>query len=260
MSADDVYSVQIAAAVAVLSACDCIARSMSGNEKQLKATRSSQPQRGVREYQRLQGSVQQDGGLAARTVARKWLENNYLWWCKVQRRQKTYWHHFRSFCRQPAGRADGSRGSQQCCFEMKLWNKQLDHMMDLEHEEFTRLSYMQYSINQYGEIEWLRSRSMSTCCMHDRHRSPEHSQLHSISRARGCEGCGSIRQLQGGREPRSGGGASGVHTCATTHHREVSALARETGTVRDLQPHHVQRPGRAFASSACRATARASSN
>eukprot|EP00965_Chrysotila_dentata_P173541 5728854-Pleurochrysis_carterae.AAC.1 len=69
-------------------------------------------------------------------VACKWLKAKGYWWCLFVSLQNTYWAHFLAICRQPAGRADGSRGSQQCCFEMELWDDRVEHMLDLRHHGF----------------------------------------------------------------------------------------------------------------------------
>eukprot|EP00965_Chrysotila_dentata_P159321 5262952-Pleurochrysis_carterae.AAC.2 len=101
-------------------------------------------------------------------VARKWLKENDFWWCKVQRLQDTYWHHLISLCRQPAGRADGSRGSQQCCFEMELWDERVEHMLNLRHTGFTSLPRKRYLVGFSGEVEWLDTRNIHTFYMDNR--------------------------------------------------------------------------------------------
>eukprot|EP00965_Chrysotila_dentata_P220659 6191922-Pleurochrysis_carterae.AAC.1 len=46
-------------------------------------------------------------------VARRWLKEKNFFWMDVRMLQNWCWyHHFLATCRQPAGRADGSRGSQ----------------------------------------------------------------------------------------------------------------------------------------------------
>eukprot|EP00965_Chrysotila_dentata_P152401 5037022-Pleurochrysis_carterae.AAC.1 len=103
-------------------------------------------------------------------VARKWLKNNNLWWCSVVRLENTFWHHFLTICRQPAGRADGTRGSQQCYFEMELWDRRIDHILEFTSSTgFTCLPRMRYSVGASGEVEWVPSRSIDTFYMADRH-------------------------------------------------------------------------------------------
>eukprot|EP00965_Chrysotila_dentata_P096743 3197321-Pleurochrysis_carterae.AAC.1 len=53
-------------------------------------------------------------------VARRWMKDQGKYWGEMKVLQDTWWRHFFSSCRQPAGRADGSRGSQQSFFEIDL--------------------------------------------------------------------------------------------------------------------------------------------
>eukprot|EP00965_Chrysotila_dentata_P188470 6172755-Pleurochrysis_carterae.AAC.1 len=53
-------------------------------------------------------------------IVRKWMKKRGKYWADVSTLQDAWYKHCLSLCRQPAGRADGSRGSQQCFFEMSI--------------------------------------------------------------------------------------------------------------------------------------------
>eukprot|EP00965_Chrysotila_dentata_P005084 166497-Pleurochrysis_carterae.AAC.1 len=53
-------------------------------------------------------------------IARRWVKRTGRYYAKTDVLHNRWYHHFLSLCRQPAGRADGQRGSQQSFFEMEL--------------------------------------------------------------------------------------------------------------------------------------------
>eukprot|EP00965_Chrysotila_dentata_P099768 3296885-Pleurochrysis_carterae.AAC.1 len=102
-------------------------------------------------------------------IARRWLKQNEYFWADVRLIQNCWYNHFLATCRQPAGRADGSRGSQQCCFEMEIHHKDAVHCLGLGCPTVFELkSKQKYSIGTDGQVQWLPTNSIDTLYLSDK--------------------------------------------------------------------------------------------
>eukprot|EP00965_Chrysotila_dentata_P145166 4794287-Pleurochrysis_carterae.AAC.1 len=86
-------------------------------------------------------------------IARRWLKDNGYFWSYHRLLHNQFMHHFLSSCRQPAGRADGTRGSQQCAFEMELTHPACVQHLDLyPNVHIQRKLNQKYTIDEAGQI------------------------------------------------------------------------------------------------------------
>lgn len=106
-------------------------------------------------------------------IARKWLRSEGLFWGADHRLRNCFFSHLASCCRQPAGRADGSRGSQQCSFEMEIPHKMCLGILGITVLHFETHFNARYNINENGELEWKRANTIDSFFMDDMSRMSE---------------------------------------------------------------------------------------
>ena len=100
-------------------------------------------------------------------IARRWLKSNGYFWGGQQRLVNSFFTHMMSCCRQPAGRADGTRGSQQCSFELEVFDMQCLGVLQISPCHFERHLQARYSIGKDNTIEWARSPSIDSYYIKD---------------------------------------------------------------------------------------------
>eukprot|EP00965_Chrysotila_dentata_P247621 6207855-Pleurochrysis_carterae.AAC.2 len=115
-------------------------------------SRPAECQRGLSERQGLEGAVLAHGGVAAGAGGAQVAQGQGLLVVSSCEPEEHVLGTFLAICRQPAGRAHGSRGSQQqCCFEMELWDDRVEHMLDLRRPGFTCMRRKRYSVGESGK-------------------------------------------------------------------------------------------------------------
>lgn len=119
-------------------------------------------------------------------MARRWMRDHNYFWGEMQTVENTFIHHFIAICRQPAGRADGSCGSQQSLFEMELPTKRMkrpvyEHLgFDGVGSPFVFIRGKRYGIDEEtGEIKWIESKKINTYCLADKFAMSEFLRLHT---------------------------------------------------------------------------------
>ena len=100
-------------------------------------------------------------------VARKWLRANRLFWGAEHRLLNCFYSHLSSCCRQPAGRADGSRGSQQCAFEMEVPDMMCLGVLSITPQFFESYRNARYNIDADNQIEWKVSNAIDSYYISD---------------------------------------------------------------------------------------------
>eukprot|EP00965_Chrysotila_dentata_P224556 6194249-Pleurochrysis_carterae.AAC.1 len=138
-------------------------------------------------------------------VARKWLKSAGKYWGEQSQLQSVYFSKFLALCRQPAGRADGKRGSQQCAFEMDVPSRVclqglgLSNGPDMETGERSLLvphPQSKYSVSETtGEIEWVPSRTIDTYYLDDEAKLAQYLSFHTREAARAKPAYGSSKAV-----------------------------------------------------------------
>ena len=100
-------------------------------------------------------------------MARKWLKSQRLFWGAEHRLVNCFFAHLSSCCRQPAGRADGSRGSQQCAFEMEVPDMMCLGVLHITPQYFESHRNARYNINAENLLEWKSSAAIDSYYMDD---------------------------------------------------------------------------------------------
>ena len=100
-------------------------------------------------------------------IARRWLKARSFFWAKQHRLVNSFFMHILSCCRQPAGRADGTRGSQQCSFELEVFDMQCLGVLAILPTHFEQHLRARYSINENNAIEWQHSSSIDSYYIDD---------------------------------------------------------------------------------------------
>ena len=102
-------------------------------------------------------------------IARRWAKDQKMFWGECRTLQNAFFRHFISLCRRPAGRADGTRGSQQCLFEMELPTHQCSlEMLGLldRHDSIRCMENKKYAVED-GKIRWVPSKTITTYYIED---------------------------------------------------------------------------------------------
>ena len=99
-------------------------------------------------------------------IARRWLKSEGLYWSAEHRLVNSFFMHLAACCRQPAGRADGTRGSQQCSFELEVFDMQCLGVLQISPCHFERHPQARYSIGKDNTLEWARSPSIDSYYPH----------------------------------------------------------------------------------------------
>ena len=100
-------------------------------------------------------------------VARKWLKSEGYFWGAEHRLRNNFYMHLAACCRQPAGRADGLRGSQQCCFELEVMHEMALGVLGIDFRSFQVHKNARYTIGRNNEIVWAPSSSIDSYFMDD---------------------------------------------------------------------------------------------
>ena len=98
-------------------------------------------------------------------VARKWLKKQNFFWSPEHRVVNSFFMHLAACCRQPAGRADGTRGSQQCCFEMEVTDIMALGILRITGVHFEVHKKSRYSINADSQIAWIEAKTIDSFYM-----------------------------------------------------------------------------------------------
>ena len=118
-------------------------------------------------------------------IARKWAKEQKYFWGEQRTLQNTFFHHFISLCRQPRGRADGERGSQQCLFEMELPTHQCHlEMLGVINSDFRCMGKTRYTVNAQGQVEWVKSSSVESYFMQDAQQMSNYLRFHEREASR----------------------------------------------------------------------------
>ena len=118
-------------------------------------------------------------------IARKWAKEHRYFWGEQRTLQNAFFHHFISLCRQPRGRADGERGSQQCLFEMELPTHQCHlEMLGVINSDFRCMGKTRYTVNAQGQVEWVKSSSVESYFMQDAQQMSNYLRFHEREASR----------------------------------------------------------------------------
>lgn len=101
-------------------------------------------------------------------IARRWLKSEGLYWSAEHRLVNSFFMHLAACCRQPAGRADGVRGSQQCSFELEVMHVDALRILHINRPGvFESHPQARYSIGEDNRIAWVRSKAIDSFYMDD---------------------------------------------------------------------------------------------
>eukprot|EP00965_Chrysotila_dentata_P237789 6202130-Pleurochrysis_carterae.AAC.1 len=128
-------------------------------------------------------------------IARKWLKSTGKYFGNIQNVQNRWYLKFLSLCRQPAGRADGSRGSQQCFFEMDLPERCCLEPLGLPGDAFLLKYNSRYSVDAEGQIQWKYSKTVDTFFMADKHAVSDYLRFHEQQVSLNCAAYGSTKAV-----------------------------------------------------------------
>eukprot|EP00965_Chrysotila_dentata_P160618 5303460-Pleurochrysis_carterae.AAC.2 len=175
-------------------------------------------------------------------VAWRWLKSQGLFFGHESLMQSSWFNHFVASCRQPAGRADGSRSSQQCSFETEIYHRRNINMLGIASagSPFTLMKNKRYSVNADGEVEWFTARSIDTYYLSDKQQFSGYLAFETRSIASGIGAFGSsncpvIKKNQTGQRvvctlipPVL------VEVCTRSHGRLILAVTFNLFTFNDL--------------------------
>ena len=113
-------------------------------------------------------------------IVRKWMKANKLFWGSEETLLNSFFVHMFALCRQPAGRADGKRGSQQCLFEMPLPHVMCLPMLGIGGAVgFEVHPSSRYTLDEEGQIKWLKCNTIDSYFMRDMNTMSNWVKFHS---------------------------------------------------------------------------------